>query len=97
MRVAGGLMSLRCDYCKNIVNTAPDDEGVRYMDELEDVVLPGMHGSAVECHFRKCADSLLQEMPRHVGGMGAFEELIGLSACGKSQGRSLPWPKTAAT
>jgi Zn-finger nucleic acid-binding protein len=40
MRVSGGLLSLRCDYCKNVVYTAADDEGVRYMEELVDVLCP---------------------------------------------------------
>ena len=40
MQLAGGLTSLRCDYCKAIVCTAPDDQDVRYLDELEELLCP---------------------------------------------------------
>ena len=78
MRVSGGLLSLRCDYCKNVVYTAPDDEGVRYMEELEDVLcpvcaVPLWNASLANVSIRackKCRGMLI--------AMGAFEGLIDL-------------------
>jgi Zn-finger nucleic acid-binding protein len=78
MRVSGGLLSLRCDYCKSVVYTAADDEGVRYMEELVDVLCPvcavPLWNASIEnvsiraC--KKCRGMLI--------AMGAFEGLIGL-------------------
>jgi Zn-finger nucleic acid-binding protein len=40
MRMAGGQQSLRCDYCKNIYFSGPDDQGVRYLGELPGLLCP---------------------------------------------------------
>jgi len=40
MRMAGGQDSLRCDYCKNIYFSPPDDEGVRFLDEALELLCP---------------------------------------------------------
>jgi len=40
MRMAGGQDSLRCDYCKNIYFSTPDDSGVRYLDQLPKLPCP---------------------------------------------------------
>jgi len=76
MHMAGGLASLRCDYCKNMVYAAPDDEGVRYLDELEDLqcpvcMIPLWNATLGNIPFRackKCRGMLVK--------MNAFEAFI---------------------
>ena len=40
MQMADGQLSLRCDYCKNIDFSEPDDSGIRYLDEAQDLLCP---------------------------------------------------------
>ena len=76
MRMSGGLMSLRCDYCKNMVYTPPDDEGVRFLEELDELLCPvcavPMWNAAVTSvpvrACKKCRGMLV--------AMGAFQGLI---------------------
>lgn len=40
MRLASGSTSLRCDYCGSSYCSAPDDQGLRYLDEVEGLLCP---------------------------------------------------------
>jgi Zn-finger nucleic acid-binding protein len=40
MQMSGGQDCLRCHYCKNIYFSAPDDSGIRYLDQLQDRQCP---------------------------------------------------------
>lgn len=76
MRLAGGLESLRCDYCKSLYYSAPDDEGVRYLDELQDLLcpvcaIPLWNATLVNVPIRSC-----KRCRGMLVGMGAFEGLI---------------------
>jgi Zn-finger nucleic acid-binding protein len=76
MRLAGGLTSLRCDYCKSLYYSAPDDEGLRSLDELPDLLCPvcliplwnATLGNIPLRACKKCRGMLVM--------MGAFEGLI---------------------
>ena len=76
MHVAGGILSLRCDYCKNSIYTGTDDEGIRYFEELENVLCPvcaiplwnaSLHNVSIRA-CKKCRGMLV--------GMNVFEGLI---------------------
>lgn len=76
MRISGGLLSLRCDYCKTVVYTAADDEGVRYMEELQDLLcpvcaVPLWNASLDNVPLRAC-----KKCHGMLIAMGAFEGLI---------------------
>ena len=76
MRMAGGHESLRCDYCKNIYFSGPDDQGVRYLDELPDLLCPVC---AVPLWNATLAGAPLRTCKQCRGmlvAMGAFEGLI---------------------
>ncbi len=76
MQLAGGLTSLRCDYCKSIVNTAPDDEGVRYLDELEELLCPACMVPLWNATFANVPIRSCKKCHGILVAMGAFEELI---------------------
>jgi Zn-finger nucleic acid-binding protein len=40
MRVTSGLVSLRCDYCGSVCYVTPDDQGVQYLGEEEELPCP---------------------------------------------------------
>jgi Zn-finger nucleic acid-binding protein len=76
MRMSGGQESLRCDYCKNIYFSGPDDQGVRYLDEMPDLLCPVC---AVPLWNATLAGVPLRACKRCRGmlvAMGAFEGLI---------------------
>jgi len=76
MRLADGLVSLRCDYCKSLYYSAPDDEGVRYLDELENLLcpvcdVPLWNANLADVPIRAC-----KKCRGMLVAMGAFEALI---------------------
>jgi Zn-finger nucleic acid-binding protein len=77
LRAAGGIESLRCDYCKNFVYTAPDDEGVSYLEELEELLcpvcaIPLWNATLTNISIRAC-----KKCHGRLVAMDIFEELIG--------------------
>lgn len=76
MRLAGGLASLRCDYCKSLYYATPDDSGVRFLDEVQELLCPvcsiplwNANLANVPIHAcKKCHGMLV--------AMGAFQGLI---------------------
>ncbi len=76
LRLAGGLTSLRCDYCRCVVPLAPDDEGMRYLDEVAELLCPvcavplwnATLANAPVHACKKCRGLLV--------AMGAFEGLV---------------------
>jgi Zn-finger nucleic acid-binding protein len=89
MRLAGGLTSLRCDYCKSLYNTAPDNEGVRYLDELENLLcpvctVPLWNATLANVPVRAC-----KKCRGMLVAMGAFQALID-QARGEHAGAAIP-------
>ncbi len=76
MRVSGGLLSLRCDYCKSVVYTAADDEGVRYMEELVDVLCPVCAVPLWNASLENVSIRACKKCRGMLIGMGVFEGLI---------------------
>ena len=76
MRMAGGHESLRCDYCKSIYFSGPDEQGVRYLDELPELLCPVC---AVPLWNATLAGAPLRTCKKCRGmlvAMGAFQGLI---------------------
>lgn len=76
MRMAGGQDSLRCDYCKNIYFSAPDDSGIRYLDEAAGLTCPACgdalwNATLAALGLRACKRCRGMLIP-----MGVFEELV---------------------
>jgi Zn-finger nucleic acid-binding protein len=40
MEMSGEQDCLRCQYCKNIYFSAPDDSGIRYLDQVKERICP---------------------------------------------------------
>lgn len=76
MRLANGNASLRCDYCKTVVVIDPDDQAIKFLDEVEEFACPVCAVSlwtavlgGVPIHAcRRCRGLLV--------AMGALEPLI---------------------
>jgi Zn-finger nucleic acid-binding protein len=76
MRLAGGLTSLRCDYCHSLYYSAADDEGVRYLDELQEFLcpvcaVPLWNATLANLPMRAC-----KKCRGMLVAMGSFEGLI---------------------
>jgi LSD1 subclass zinc finger protein len=76
LRMAGGHESLRCDYCKSIYFSGPDDQGVRYLDELPELLcpvcaVPLWNATLTNVPIRTC-----KTCRGMLVAMGAFEALV---------------------
>jgi Zn-finger nucleic acid-binding protein len=76
LRIAGGLNNLRCDYCKSVYYSGPDEEGIRYIEETEKALCPACdaplwNASLWNVPVRACKKCKGMLVP-----MGAFEGLI---------------------
>jgi len=76
MHVTAGLISLRCDYCNSVCSVAPDDQGVQYLDELQELpcpacVVPLWDATLAGVPIRSC-----KKCHGMLVAMGAFEALI---------------------
>jgi len=76
MRLAGGLTSLRCEYCKSVYTTEPDDEGMRYLDELEDLLCPVCAVPLWNATLKNVPLRACKKCRGMLVAMGAFEGLI---------------------
>jgi Zn-finger nucleic acid-binding protein len=76
LRLAGSQNNLRCEYCKNIFYSGPDEEGVSYLDELVNVLCPTCsvplwNATLTNVPLRAC-----KKCKGMLVAMGAFEGLI---------------------
>ncbi len=76
MRVERGLINLHCDYCKSVVYSAPDAEGLRYLGEAEGCQCPVCEVSLWDAALGNLPLRACKQCHGVLVAMGAFEGLI---------------------
>lgn len=76
MHLTGGNASLRCDYCKTVVVVAPDDAGVKFVDEAEQLACPLDAAPLWNAVLARVAIRACKQCHGLLVTMGAFEGLI---------------------
>lgn len=76
MRLTGGNVSLRCDYCGHVVAIAPGDAGIRFLDEDAEVGCPDCAEPLWKAVMARVTIRTCKKCQGILSPLGSFEELV---------------------